>query len=372
LTELRATRLFDGEQFAENATVVFDGAAVRAVRAGDASGPALPADWLLVPGFVDLQVNGGGGVLFNDATDSDALRVIADAHARRGTTALLPTLISDRTRFAAALDAVSDAVTRGVAGIVGLHLEGPFINPARRGIHPAARLGTPDASDLELLSRPRPWPLLVTLAPELVGDAVIAGLATAGVRVFIGHSDASFEQAIAGLAAGAVGFTHLFNAMSQFGSRAPGCVGAAMAHEAACAGIICDGLHAHPASVRLAWRLLGPDRLILVSDAMPTAASDAVSYVWCGQTITLDAGRLALPDGTLAGAHLTMAEAVANAVRLCGIPLADALRMATATPARVMGLSRHGRIDAGSRADVVALDQSLRVAAVWQAGRRIV
>ncbi len=369
MTTLRARRLFDGAAFAEDVSVSFSNGVIEAVGAGD--GEALPDDWLLVPGFVDLQVNGGGGVLFNDATTLDGVAAIAAAHARAGTTALLPTLISDRESFAAALEAVDAAMARGVAGVIGVHLEGPFINPVRRGIHPAARLCAPDEDNLALLCQPRRGVRLLTLAPEMVAPGIPARLGRAGVRVFAGHSDARYEQAMAALDDGIAGFTHLFNAMSPFGSRAPGCVGAAFAHGTACAGIIVDGLHVHPASVRAAWRLLGSDRMFLVSDAMPTTASDATAFRWDGETITLHDGRLARADGTLAGAHLTMAEAVANAVRLCGIPLGDALRMATSTPARCTGVAQLGRIEAGARADFVALDAAHRVVGAWQAGRLV-
>lgn len=372
MMRLHAARLFDGETFVSGATVVVDDARIRAVQAAERDAEALPDDWVLVPGFIDLQVNGGGGVLFNTAVNADGLAVIAKSHARAGTTALLPTVVSDRSLYRPALGAVAQAMHENIVGIVGVHLEGPFINAARRGIHPAARICTPAASDLDMLARALQTPILLTLAPEVTEPAVIGRLRDAGVRVFVGHSDATFEQATETLGAGAYGFTHLFNAMSQFGSRTPGCVGAALAHDRAYAGIICDGLHVHPASIRLAWRLMGPDRLFLVSDAMPTAASDITSFEWDNQRITLQGHRLALPDGTLAGAHLTMAEAVANAVRLCGIPLADALRMATATPARAIGISGLGRIAPDCRADLVALDASLHVRAVWQAGERIV
>ena len=371
MTALHAGRLFDGERFHDDAAVTIAGAHIAAVGA-EQRAERLPADWLLAPGFVDLQVNGAGGVLFNDETSVAGLSAIGAALARAGTTSFLPTLISARAKIGPALAATAAAIEAGVAGVVGTHIEGPFLNPARRGVHPAAAIAGMTDADAALLAAPHPGARLLTLAPECVIPTHIAQLARAGVRLFAGHTDATYEQANQALAAGVMGFTHLFNAMSQFGSRAPGCVGAALAHTTACAGIICDGLHVHPASIGVAHAAMGAARLFLVSDCMPTAASDTTSFIWDGETITLSGDRLARRDGTLAGAHLTMAEAVARAVRLCAIPLGDALRMATATPARHAGAARVGSIAPGLRADLVALDPALRVAAVWQGGIRIV
>lgn len=372
MIRVQASRLFDGETFRDQATVVLDGPNIAAIG-GEEADQRLPADWLLVPGFVDLQVNGAGDVLFNDTTSAAGLGAIAAALARLGTTSFLPTLISARDKIAPALAASAAAMAAGVAGVVGTHIEGPFLNPKRRGVHPAAAIVTMQDADVAGLTEQHDGALVLTLAPECVAPEHITRLAESGVRVFIGHSDAEFAQATAGLTAGAVGFTHLFNAMSQFAGRAPGCVGAALAHPGAAAGIICDGLHVHPAAIRVAHAALGPERLFLVSDAMPTVGGANGSFFWDGETIALRGDRLTRADGTLAGAHLTMAQAVARAVRLCDLPLAHALRMATATPARIAGVAgKVGRIAPGLRVDLVALDPDLAVVAVWQAGARIV
>ena len=373
---LAAGRLFDGHALHGRCVVTLDGDRIAAVSGPTPPGTdvaMLPDDVVLAPGFVDLQVNGGGGVLFNDAPSADALRRIAAAHARLGTTALLPTLISGPAPLRrAAMQAVRDALAQGVPGICGLHVEGPFIAPARRGIHDPNNLAPPTDADIAELCAPFPAPLLLTVAPEIVAPAQIAALTAAGVRVFLGHSDATIDQAAAALRAGAAGFTHLFNAMSQLGSRAPGMVGAALDDARAAAGIIVDGLHVHPATIRLAFAAIGAARLFLISDAMPTVG-DAVSggFVLGGKRIMLADGRLTDASGTLAGAHLSMAEAVRNAVHLVGLPLGTALRMATATPAEQIGLPDRGRIAAGVRADLVALDGDLRVVAIWQGGQRI-
>ncbi len=369
---LRASRLFDGAAFHEDRVVLVEDGRVIDIAATAPPGialPPLPDDALLVPGFVDLQVNGGGGVLFNDDTTPEGLRRIAAAHARAGSTAILPTLISgSRPLLAAALAAVRAAIAQRIPGIAGLHLEGPFLSPARAGIHPPEAIVAMEAGDVARLTAPFPAPLLVTLAPERVAPQLIAHLVAAGVIVFAGHSDASWEQVQPALRAGLSGFTHLFNAMSPFAGRAPGVVGAALADDAARAGIIVDGHHVHPASVRAAHAAMGAGRLFLVSDAMATAGSDCTGFRLGGTQITLRDGRLTDAAGTLAGAHLTMAEAVRNAVLLAGLPLGDALRMATATPAAILRRDDLGRIAPGGRGDFVLLDGDLRVQQVWRDG----
>lgn len=374
---LLASRLFDGTAWHADRVVLIDGGRIAGIAAPDAMPPGmavqrLAPDTILAPGFVDLQVNGGGGVLFNDETTSDGLRRIAAAHARVGTTSILPTLISGtRPHIARALQAVRDAIGLGVPGVAGLHVEGPFIALARRGIHPIEAITAITDDDVAALASPLPVPLLLTVAPECVDTPRIAALARAGVRVFAGHTDATLEQARAGLNAGIVGFTHLFNAMSQLGSRAPGAVGAALADRTAACGIIVDGYHVHPASVAVAHAAIGPGRMFLVSDAMSTTASDTTSFVLNGRPIQLNGGRLTDAAGTLAGAHLTMAEAVRNAVGMAGISLGDALRMATATPAGVMGLADRGHVIAGALADLIVLGPELGVRAVWQGGEQL-
>lgn len=371
---LHVARLFDGEALTGPRAVLVEGDHIAGIVASsavpaDAGRIDLPEDHLLVPGFVDLQVNGGGGALFNDSPDVPTLRHIAAAHARAGTTALLPTLISGtRPQLCAAKDAVRAAIAAGVPGIAGLHLEGPFIGAARRGIHPADAVTAMTGADLDLLCAPFPAALLVTLAPEAVPSEYIRRLVAAGVVVFAGHTDATYDTVRAGLEAGISGFTHLFNAMSSFLPRAPGAAGAALERAAAFAGIIADGHHVHDAALRIAFAAKGPDALFLVSDAMPTAASDRTGFVLAGEPIRLEEGRLVNAAGILAGAHLTMAAALRYAVRQAGLPLAAVLRMATSTPARAAGLADRGRIAAGWRADLVALDRELRVAAVWQQG----
>ena len=369
---LHTPRLFDGESFHNNQVVLVEDGRIHDITTAPPSGIRMwqvPEHAVLAPGFVDLQVNGGGGIMFNDDTTPDGLRRIAAAHARTGSTSILPTLISgSREKLAMALAAARSAIAAKIPGIIGLHLEGPFLAHTRAGIHPPDAIIPMTDADVALLTAPFPASLMVTLAPEMVDPSMIARLAEAGVIVFAGHTDASWEQLQPALSAGLAGFTHLFNAMSQFAGRSPGAVGTALADGTAQAGIIMDGHHLHPASMRAAYAAMGAGRLFLVSDAMATAGSNVTGFQLGEKWIALRDGRLTDDAGTLAGAHLTMAEAVRNAVVMAGLPLGDALRMATSTPANAARRPDIGRIAPGCRADFVMLDAEQRVLTVWQGG----
>lgn len=330
----------------------------------------LPDGALLAPGFIDLQVNGGGGVLLNDAPCVEAIRTIATAHRRYGITGLLSTLITDiPERMAALADCATEALA--VPGVLGFHLEGPFLNPARKGIHPVEHIREPDERDVAMLARFGGFGRsMATLAPERLAPGLLERLVSTGLRIAIGHSEATGAQVEQAVANGATGVTHLFNAMSQMMPREPGIVGQALADDRLFTGLICDGLHVAPATMRAAFRAKGPDRLMLVSDAMPLVGSEATEFKLNGRRIGLDGGRLTDAHGTLAGAHLTMIDAVWNAVRLMGATLAEALVMASLTPARFLGLADElGRITAGYRADLVAFT-GREVIASWISGRR--
>ncbi|MCG2842100.1 N-acetylglucosamine-6-phosphate deacetylase [Sandaracinobacter sp. RS1-74] len=326
---------------------------------------------LLLPGFIDLQVNGGGGVLFNDETHVEGIARIAAAHRRFGSTGILPTLISDTAdRVARALDAVDAAIAAGVPGILGIHVEGPFISPARHGIHREDRLTAMDEAMLGLLARPRRGVRLLTVAPEVVPPASIARLVEAGVVVALGHSDADWETVRAALAAGATGFTHLFNAMSQLVNRAPGMVGAALEDADSYAGIILDGHHIHPASFRVALRAKGAARLMLVTDAMPSVGSDAAEFLLQGRLIRRKGDVLTSDDGVLAGSTLDMLSAVRNAMAQGGLPLETAVGMATASPAAFLGLPPL-ELAPGRPATMLRLSPGLELKALWIDGRTV-
>lgn len=371
---ISADRVFTGaETLRDHAVLVEDGRVLAVVPRADAPATAervdLGAGWL-APGFIDLQVNGGGGVLFNDQPTPDGIRRIADAHRRFGTTGLLPTLISDGDGV---MRAAIDAVARcGRPGVLGIHLEGPFLNPERKGIHPARHVRRLTPADLALLSGlpAAAGRTMVTLAPELAPDGAIEALVAAGVIVSAGHTAAGYDAARAGQIKGIRAITHLFNAMTQLGSREPGVVGAALDDPATYCGVIVDGHHVHAASLRLAFAVKGVDRMFLVTDAMSATGTDAREFDLLGERVTRAGGRLTGADGTLAGADLDMALAVRNTVAMLGVPVETALRMASLTPATLLGRDRDlGRLAPGHRADLVWLDEALEGRDSWVAGR---
>jgi N-acetylglucosamine-6-phosphate deacetylase len=356
----------------DDVCVVLDGAHIRGVSS------APPADAervdlggrMLLPGFIDCQVNGGGGALFNTDPGVETIRTIASAHRRFGTTGLLPTLISDDLSVVErGIAAVDDAIAAGVPGVLGIHIEGPFLSPARRGIHSETKLRRLEDGLIDLLTAPHRGRTLVTLAPECATPAQVAKLVASGVIVAAGHSDADYETVRAAIDAGLTGFTHLFNAMSQLANRAPGMVGAALEDDATYAGLIVDGHHVHPATMRVAVRAKGAERLMLVTDAMPTVGGNADSFVLQGRQIHLEGDMLKSADGVLAGSTLTMAAAVANMIAEGRVTLRQAVAMATATPAAFLGLGDvRGAIAAGFAADLVLIGDDFAVRETWIAG----
>jgi N-acetylglucosamine-6-phosphate deacetylase len=358
--------------FAGGKTVLVDGAKIVAIaegsdpRVAQAERHDLAGAWL-VPGFVDCQVNGGGGALFNDAPTVDTIRIIAAAHRRFGTTAFLPTLISDDfAAIARAIDAVRQAIAAGVPGVIGIHVEGPFINQARRGVHDAARIRELDGRDVALLSSLGTGRTLVTLAPEMTTPATLRGLAAAGVVLSAGHTDGTYEEITAAFGDGVRGVTHLFNAMSPLHHRKPGAVGAALADPDCWCGLIVDGHHVHPAVLRIALAAKRAERFMLVTDAMPAVGSAQDSFVLQGRRIRVEGGICVDQDGTLAGSAVDMATSVRNCVQMLGLPLDRAARMASTYPAEFLGLGGElGRIAPGYRANLVAMDARLAVTRTW-------
>jgi N-acetylglucosamine-6-phosphate deacetylase len=365
-------RVLRDEGFVDGLAVLLEGAKISAV---------LPADdprvrtatlrdlggHLLMPGFIDTQVNGGGGVLFNDAPTVESIRAIGRAHRAFGTTGFLPTLISDDLHvIEAAQLAVRDAIAQRVPGVLGIHIEGPFLNPERKGVHDAAKLRALDAASIKLLTTPIGGRTMVTLAPEMTTPTSIRALSEAGVIVSAGHSNASYAQARAALDAGLRGFTHLFNAMSPLGNREPGLVGAALDDEASWCGLIVDGVHVSPVTMRIAMRAKSRDRFMLVTDAMPNTGSELAAFTLAGKRVEVRDGSLVDENGTLAGASLTMSAAVANAVELLGLEVHEAVRMAGAQPAAFLKLDRVlGRIAPGMLASLVLMNDRLDVLETW-------
>lgn len=326
---------------------------------------------LLLPGFIDVQVNGGGGVLFNDDPSPESIRAIGAAHRRFGTTGFLPTLISDDLdTIDRAITAVQSSLDAGMPGVLGIHIEGPFLNWARRGVHDSKHLRLLDASLVSLLCRLRAGRTVLTLAPEMTTPEIIEQLAAGGILISAGHSEASFAETTAAIAHGLRGFTHLFNAMARIDPRAPGIVGAALYDPDTWCGIIVDGHHVDPIMLQLALRCKRHDRFMLVSDAMPAVGSDKSTFVLQGRTIHVVDGICRDENGTLAGTALDMATAVRNAVSLLGLDIAEAARMASEYPAEFLGLGHElGRIAPGYRANLVLMDDEFKVQSTWIEGR---
>ena len=372
---LAADSVFDGASLRSDFAVVIEGERIAAILPTrelqhDIPVRRLPDGAWLAPGFIDVQVNGGGDVLFNDDPSPEGIAAIVAAHRRFGTTALLPTLISDTPeKMRSALGAVQAMVGRE-PGVLGIHFEGPFLSPEKPGVHDTAMIRTPGPADHALLTSLRGGATLVTLAPEAAPAGFIGALAAAGVRVSLGHSMATYAQTWAALAEGLTGFTHLFNAMRPLASREGGPIAAALECPDASYGLIVDGVHVAPAMLRLALR--GAGHPMLVTDAMPPVGGSRSSFLLHGQKIEVRDGRCARADGTLAGGALDMATAVRNCVRLLRLPLPDALRLATEAPARFLGVAdRLGRLASGYRADLIALDpDAVRVLATWVAGKQ--
>jgi N-acetylglucosamine-6-phosphate deacetylase len=379
MTAFRCDRLFDGTQMHKAVVLlVQDGCVLGTCAATDVPAAAAVADLgggILAPGFVDLQVNGGGGVMSNDRQDSNTLLKICQAHAALGATSVLPTLITASFEHVrAAITAARGAVATSMPGLIGLHLEGPHLDPRRKGAHDAALIRAMDAQDLALLcNAARVLPaLMVTLAPESVSPDQVAALVSAGTVVSLGHSGADYDDCLALVRAGARCTTHLFNAMSPLSHRAPGMVGAALDLGELSCGLIADGVHVHPVAMRLALRAKrGPGQIFLVSDAMAPAGTDQRSFMLDGREIRRKNGQLTLADGTLAGADLDLATALRVMVQDVGCDLEAALQMATSIPAAVIGNGSVGHLRSGALADMVLLNEALELQAVWQQGRQI-
>jgi N-acetylglucosamine-6-phosphate deacetylase len=370
---IAASHVFDGVALHRNTAVVIEGAQIvalapRAVVPTDTPVHALRDGLWLAPGFIDTQVNGGGDVLFNDQPTLEGISTIVAAHRKFGTTALLPTLISDQREKTALAIAAVEAAFGSMPGVLGIHLEGPFLSSERPGVHDPRALRQPTTDDVRKITAPGHGVTLVTLAPEVVPAGFIAELARANVRIALGHSMATYEQTWVAMAEGLTGFTHLFNAMRPLASREPGPIAAALEAPKIWFGMIVDGIHVDPAVLRLALR--GLAQPMLVTDAMPPVGGRDAAFTLYDDKIAVRDGRCLRADGALAGSVLDMASAVRNCVDMLGVPLTDALRFASANPANFLGLGeRLGKLAPGYRADLVAFDPSnIAVSETWVAG----
>ena len=370
---LIAEQLFDGEAFHRDVPVTIeDGLIASLDTASGAKEIRYPGT--LVPGFIDVQVNGGGGALFNSSPTVACIETISKAHARFGTTGFLPTLITDDVQvMAKAADAVASAVAQKSAGVLGVHFEGPHLSVPKKGVHPQGFIREITEAELAIFCRQDLGIRVVTLAPENVSPEVIRLLVESGVKVCLGHSNADYDTVVAALAAGATGFTHLYNAMSPLGSREPGVVGAAIESETAWCGLIVDGHHVHPAAARVALRAKPRGKVMLVTDAMPPVGmDDETSFELFGTQVLRVGDRLNAVTGELAGCVLDMATAVENSVKMLGLPLGEALRTASLYPAEFLGIAESvGRLAVGQRADLVLLDNQHKVLANYIAGNAV-
>ncbi len=368
-------RLFDGERMIDDHALIVEDGIISAIMPA-ANRPASEESHelgggVLAPGLIDWQVNGGGGVMFNQTPTAAGVRAIVEAHRKDGTTSLLPTVVTSAPETLTRALAAAEEAHKTVRGSLGIHVEGPFIDIRRKGAHPAQFIRTMSREDADLLIAAKTGVMVVTVAPASVSNALIARLAEAGIIVSVGHAEVTAEEAKAAFEAGARAVTHLYNAMSQLAHRQPGLVGAALADPSVFCGFIADGHHVHEAAGRAAFNAKGTDGLTLISDAMPPAAGGPAEFYLDGRRVTRVGTKLTLDDGTLAGAAITLMDSVRYAVRTLGVSLADALKMATLTPARLLCVDhRIGRLRSGCEADLVHIADDLTVRGTWLKGEK--
>lgn len=368
---LTSTRVFDGENIRNEMAVVIDGGRIVEVVAVENLPKGVERralnGGLLVPGFIDVQVNGGGGALLNDNPTINTVRRIAESHRKFGTTGMLPTVITDAPEILSkAIAAVKAARAENIPGVLGIHIEGPFLDKERKGAHEARFIREMTEADVAQIANADCGSIMLTLAPNRVAANLIKSLAGKGVLISLGHSEANVAEVTKALASGARAFTHLFNAMSQLNGREPGMVGAALTDHGSYCGLIADGFHVHDAAMKVALAAKPRSRIMLVTDAMPTAAGGPDSFELQGRKIHLKNGKLQLDDNTLAGSNLTMDEAVRYCVERLGVALEDALRMASLNPASFLRRDHElGSIKPGYLASLVHLDDDLHVLETW-------
>ncbi|GAA5524023.1 N-acetylgalactosamine-6-phosphate deacetylase [Microbulbifer aestuariivivens] len=366
-----AEQLFDGENLRTDVAVRIDADGRILSLAAEAPADARRLQGLVVPGLVDVQVNGGGGALFNNDPSVGTLQRMSAAHARFGTTGFMPTLITDQVAvMRAAAEAVSAARRESVPGVLGVHFEGPHLSAPKKGTHEERFIRPLSDEELEIYARDDLGIKMVTLAPENVSPADIRRLVDLGVKVCLGHSNADGATASAALEAGASCFTHLYNAMSPLHSREPGMVGTALISDEAWCGLIADGHHVCAEAMRLALKAKPRGKVMLVTDAMSLVGSDETSFPLFDRVVTRDGDRLTSNTGELAGSHLDMIGAVRNMHRWCGVDLFEALRMASLYPSQFLGFDG-GRIAEGGRADMILLNDELQVRGAWISGREV-
>jgi len=368
-----AEHLFDGFEFKDNQIITVKDKKIVLIEQGSSDQADVLLSGLMVPGFIDVQVNGGGGKLFNNEPCLETLQTMSSAHQTFGTTTMLPTLITDNIKtMQLAADAISLALSQKTPGIMGIHFEGPHLSTPKKGIHPESHIRAISDKELALFKRQDIGIVCVTLAPENVSCDIIKELVQTGVKVCLGHSNATAEQTINAINAGATGFTHLFNAMSPLISRAAGMVGAALLSNETYCGLIVDHEHVDNTSCQLAIKCKTSSKLMLVTDAMSHVGSSQTSLSFAGMDITRDGNKLTIEGGRLAGSALDMATAVRNTVNNLNTPLEQTLQMASTTPAAFLTLQNNkGKLKVGYDADWVVLTNELYVTQTYIGGNQV-
>jgi len=379
-TRFHAQRLFDGHTFFDEQVLTIVDGKIIAIDS-DISRVDVSVEGLVVPGYIDLQVNGGGGALFNDSPSVETLKIIMAAHAKYGTTAMMPTLITDKIEvMQQAADVIAQAINEKTPGIVGIHFEGPHLSVEKKGTHCADYIRSISDAEWHVFSRQDIGQVIITIAPENVSPADITRMVKLGIKVCLGHTNADFKTAQTAIDAGASGFTHLFNAMSPLQGREPGVVGAALLNNHTSCGLIVDGFHVDYASCQLAIQAKPQGKIFLVTDAMPPVGTDLTQFALYDRTVYVDNGKLTSTTGELAGSTLTMANAVKNTHEKLAIPLDEAIRMASLYPAQYLYQNKNtnqsqqiirGELTQGKQADMVALNKDLSVKETWISGKRV-
>jgi len=376
MTDIRfhAEKLFDGYQFFNDQVLTITQGVIRAIDQ-DLTRVDVVAKGLVVPGYIDLQVNGGGGVLFNDAPTLAKLKTMTHAHAMFGTTSMMPTLITDSVEIMKqAADVIAQAIEQKMPGIIGIHFEGPHLSLAKKGTHCGEMIRPIADAEWRIINRKDIGQVMVTLAPETVSNDDITRLVNQGIKVCLGHSNANFQQAQSAVDAGASGFTHLFNAMSPLQGREPGMVGCALLNDSTFSGLIVDGYHVDYASCQLAIKTKPKGRVFLVTDAMPVVGTTLTEFPLYDRTVYLDGGKLSSTTGELAGSSLDMATAVKNTHQHLNIALNESLRMASLYPAQYLyadQILKRGTLTVGMQADMAVLAEDLSVRETWIGGKRL-
>lgn len=370
------SKLFNGKKFIEHKALLIDDQHI----AGIVNENSIPTDFLikkldggiLSPGFIDLQVNGGGGKLFNNSPDKESLNTIISAHQYFGTTSIMPTVISDSLNI---LQKCTDTISNEIDNnhsLLGIHIEGPFFNVKYRGVHQKQYINTINASYLNLFETLDKFPVMLTLAPECISIKQLKHLDSLGFKILAGHTDANYDQLEEAVKYGLDGFTHLFNAMGQISAREPGVVGSAFDFDETSASIIVDLHHVHPSLINLSFKQKPKGKLFFVSDSMATINHGEPSFELYDEVVSESNGRIINSEGKLAGSSITQIDAIKNAYQKCSIPLESAISMATLYPAEYLGVSDYiGQLKKGYRADLAHFDSNFHVQNVWLAGKQI-